>query len=77
MSKRSSSPASSDGVQPRAGRVGTCVVYDRAGNELWRQSEFRVGVDRVPPGLSMGMGAMVVVSDDGEAVARWNPWGVL
>jgi hypothetical protein len=58
-------------------RAGRCVVYDKTGREIWRQDRFVCGVDQVPRALSMVMGAMLVVSEDGERVAGWNPWGVL
>lgn len=74
MPKKKTSRADSSQSRPD---VGLCLVYDRAGNELWRKPEFRVGVDRVPRALSGTMGAMVVVSDDGERIAKWNPWGAI
>lgn len=58
-------------------RAGMCVIYDKAGREIWRQDRFVCGVDRVPTALSIVMGAMQVISEDGERVASWNPWDVL
>lgn len=65
-------------VAHRSGRRGVCVVYDRAGRELWRDDAFVLGVSVVPRRLSMSMGAMRVVdAGSGERLAQWNPWGVL
>lgn len=58
--------------------VGTLIAFDRRGEELWRMDDFKVGTDKVPYGVSLGMGASVLLDPaTGEVKRTWNPWGVL
>ena len=59
-------------------KIVTLVAYDRAGTEIRRLENFRMGADSVGHALSMVMGAALFVDpSSGEVVRRWNPWGVL
>ena len=58
--------------------VGTYIAYKPDGSELWKQEGFVIGVDQVPMGVSMGMGAgRIIDAKTGEKLKQWNPWGVL
>ena len=60
------------------GSSGTYIAYDRSGAEIWTEKDFVVGSSQVPRGISITMGAGVLVSpDSGERIHKWDPWGVL
>lgn len=60
------------GVSESDRKKGHYRAYDTAGNVIWEQKEFVIGVDKIPPGLSDGMKAMTI-RDGKTVVAKWNP----
>lgn len=63
---------------PSRGSLGTYVAYGKDGVEIWRREDFAMGMDQVPTGISITMGAGVIVDPKtGERLHAWDPWDVL
>lgn len=71
--------AKSASALDRQGEVGTYVAYARSdGREIWRKEGFVRHRDQVPMGVSITMGAGVLLDPrTGESIFKWNPWGIL
>lgn len=57
-------------------KVGHYRAYGKDGTVLWEKTDFTIGEDQIPVGLSITMGACTIKVGK-EEIFRWNPWNVL
>lgn len=57
-------------------KTGHYRAYDRKGVLIWEQTDFTVGVDRIPMGVSLCMGAGSI-KDGKTLLFKYDPWRLL